>query len=113
VTGPDRPDLNLAGNMFGPLDGDARARLTAAIKDPCEATWVAAHSLILNPNVGLGLTLWQAVLAVDPGFSTAQAPVARWADDDGPNGGHSVPVSGWSRTPSAETIRQAIEYATH
>lgn len=105
-------DLNAASNMFGPLSGELRQRVMAAISDPGEATWGDAYSVILNPDVGLGLTLWQAVLAVDPGFASARGPVTRWVEDDSELGGHSEPVSGWSRTPSAETILQAVSYAT-
>jgi hypothetical protein len=107
-------DLNLASNMWGKLGDEVRARLVAAFTVPCEETWDDAYTVILNwPDHGMGLTLWRAVLAVDPGFSAAKAPVTRWVHDDSELGGHSEPVSGWSRTPSAETILQAIRYATH
>jgi hypothetical protein len=105
------PDLNRASNMHGALDGELRARLVAAIDDPGEVTWQNAYSVILDRESCT--TLWQAVIAVAPEFITARAPVTRWVDDDSPLGGHSEPVSGWSRTPAAETIRQAIAYATH
>jgi hypothetical protein len=105
------PDLNRASNLFGPLSGELRARLTAAIENPCEETWDDAYTVILSREDWI--TLWQAVLAVDPDFRTAQAPVTRWVEDGSPLGGHSEPVSGWSRTPSAEVIRQAIAYVTH
>jgi hypothetical protein len=104
-------DLNAAGNMFGPLSGEIRVRLMAAINDPCEETWNDAYSIILL-DVGLGLTLWQAVLKVDPSFAEAKGPVTRWVEDDSELGGHSEPVSGWSRTPTAEVLIQAIQYAT-
>jgi hypothetical protein len=107
----DRPDLNLASNLFGPLDGDVRARLVAAIENPCEMTWDNAYSIILNRETWT--TLWQAVIAIDPAFSTVQAPVTRWNEHADAMGEHSETVSGWSRTPTAETIRQAIAYATH
>ena len=107
-----RIDLNAASNMLGPLDGEVRQRLMAAISDPCEATWDDAYSVILTWDTHCSLTLWQAVIAVDPSFATAQAPVTRWVGDDSELGGHSEPVSGWSRTPSPETIMQAISYAT-
>lgn len=109
-----RIDLNAASNMFGPLSGGVRVRLMAAINNPCEETWDDAYTIILNfgRGTGLGLTLWQAVLEVDPGFASAKAPVSRLAEDDSELGVHSESVSGWSRTPSAETILQAINYAT-
>jgi hypothetical protein len=103
------PDLNKGSNLLGPLSGEIRARLVAAITVPCEETWDDAYTVILDRSTWL--TLWQAVLAVDPGFASAQAPVTRWVDDSSELGGHSEPVSGWSRTPSAEIIRQAIAYA--
>ena len=103
-------DLNAASNMFGPLSGEVRERLMAAINDPCEETWDDAHGIILNRDVWL--TLWQAVIAVDPSFGRVSGPVTRWVDDDSELGGHSEPVSGWSQIPSAETILQAISYAT-
>jgi hypothetical protein len=104
-------DLDMAGNYWGKLGNDVRARLTAAIENPGEATWDDAYSIILNRDVGLGLTLWQAVIAVDP-FFPRTGPRSRWVEDGSELGGHSEPVSGWERTPSAETIVQAINYAT-
>lgn len=108
-------DLDMANNMFGKLDPELRTRLTAAIERPSEETWNDAYSILLNfdgPGVGMGLTLWQAVLAVDPDFGSVKGPTSRWVDDDSERGGHSEPLSGWARTPTAETIAQAINYAT-
>jgi hypothetical protein len=96
-------DLNAASNIFGQLSGEVRARLVAAVNDPGEATWNDAHRIILNPSVGLGLTLWQAVIAVDPSFHDVRGPVT---DAKG-----NI-VRGWSRTPTAEMLIQAINYAT-
>ena len=112
-----RIDLNAADNMFGALSGEVRVRLMAAVNSPGEETWDDAHSIILRFNqpgegFGLGLTLWQAVIAVDPSFAHVRGPVTRWVEDSSELGGHSEPVSGWERTPTAETIIQAINYAT-
>jgi hypothetical protein len=96
-------DLNAASNMFGALGEDVRARLMAAVEQPGEATWDDAHSIVLNPDVGFGLTLWQAVIAVDPEFARVGGPVSD---------GHGNRVSGWARTPTAEVLAQAINYAT-
>jgi hypothetical protein len=107
-----RIDLNAASNMLGPLPGEVRARLMAAIANPCEETWDDAHTIILSwPERGMGVTLWQAVIAVDPSFPRT-GPVTRWADDNSELGGHSEPVSGWERIPDAELILAAINYAT-
>jgi len=69
-------DLNLATNWLGTLDGEVRARLMAAIQQPSEETWDNAYSICINGE-GIGLTLWQAVLKVDPGFAEARGPVRR------------------------------------
>lgn len=58
--------LNQATNMFGALRPEARARLLRLIANPSPDTWDDAYSIILNANVGLGRTLWQAMIAVDP-----------------------------------------------
>jgi hypothetical protein len=106
---PSTPSLDMASNMWGRLSDDIRARLTAAIEHPGEETWDDAYSIILDRDSWT--TLWQAVLATEPSFASARAPVTRWVPDDSELGGHSEPVSGWSRTPAAETIIQAINYA--
>lgn len=103
-------DLNAAANMLGPLSGEVRERIMAVIANPCEATWDDAHSIILRWDTP-SVTLWQAVIAVDPRFPRT-GPVSRWVDDDSELGGHSEPVSGWARIPTAETIMQAVRYAT-
>lgn len=102
-------DLNLASNPLGPLSGEVRVRIVAVIERPCDETWDDAHCVILNRESWM--TLWQAVMAIDPTFPTA-GPVTSWVEDDGPLGGHSEPVSGWERIPDAETIIQAVNYAT-
>ena len=108
-------DLTQASNMFGKLSDEVRERLMAVINNPCEETWEDAHSIILNfgpgPGIGMGVTLWQAVIAVDSTFPKT-GPQTRWVEDDSELGGHSEPVSGWARVPDAETIVQAINYAT-
>lgn len=103
-------DLNLASNMWGPIGGELRARLVAAIERPGEETWDDAYTVILDR--GSWLTLWQAVIAVDPSFAAVSGPVTQWVEDNSRLGGHSEPVAGWERTPDAETIIQAIGYAT-
>lgn len=103
-------DLDLARNWHGPLDADARGRLVAVWRDPTERTWEAAHSLILNPDRGgMGLTLWLAVLAVDPAYRQARAPTWRW--DEARQ--RSYRTSGWSRVPDQATIRAAVHHAVH
>ena len=91
--------LDLASNMFGHLGEDVRARLWAVVDNPTEATWDDAHGIILNRDVGLGLTLWQAVIAVDPTY-----PKSGRMDDD--------LITRFDRIPSQHTLLQAISYAT-
>ena len=90
-------DLNAASNFFGPLSGEVRVRLMAAINDPGQATWDDAHCIILSFTPML--TLWQAVIAVDPTF-----PQSAHLQDDN--------TFAWPRTPSPDVIVQAIQYAT-
>ena len=96
-------DLDLARNFHGSLDWDVRGRLLAVATEVTEASWTDAYSIILNPDVGLGLTLWQAVIAVDPTFPQT-----------GPRyDGEGTVLEGWARLPTTELIRQAIRFATH
>lgn len=97
-------DLNMGSNLWGPLSGEIRVRIMAVINDPCDETWDDAHTIILNRETWM--TLWQAVIAVDPAFPRS-GPVSRRVE------GHSEPVSGWECIPDAETIIQAVRYATH
>src|SRR3974390_131758 len=107
-------DLDSMTNMSGRLGRALKDRLRAAVETPCEATWDNAYTILLNADVGLGLTLGQAVNMVAPPFSFVKGPVTRWVDDESRGrGGCSVRVSGWARTPTAEVIRTAIAYATH
>lgn len=95
-------DLSLGTSLLGnPLSADVRDRLAAVIARPDNETWEDAHGIILNGSVGLGLTLWQAVLAVDPSFPKR-----------GPSYTHGHATGQWERIPSADLIRQAINYAT-
>ena len=104
-------DLLLATNMHGPLGSDVLARLAAVIDNPTNETWQDAHSIILNRDVGLGVTLWQAVCELDPSYKHI-GPRSAWIEDDSDLGGHSEPISGWAKIPPADLIRQAINYAT-
>ena len=84
--------LDETTNMRGQLTGEARERLIAVLADPNQETWEEAHSLILNGE--RHVTLWQAVVWVDPSF-----PKSR------PCG------SEWERVPDYDTVARAIRYA--
>lgn len=95
---------SVARNMFERLRPEEdRARLRAVLYHPTEETWDNAYWTILNPHVGPGLTLWRAVVAVDPSF---------------PGIGPGRDCSGrkterWRRIPSKALLRAALQYATH
>jgi hypothetical protein len=97
-----RIDLDMAANMLGkPLGADVRARLAAVVDHPSNDTWEDAHGIILAPHPGFGLTLWQAVIAVDPSFPQRGPSYTK---------GH---VTGqWDRIPTTDLLIQAINYAT-
>jgi hypothetical protein len=89
-------------NIFGGLDGSIRRRLELVIADP-EKHWNDNHGIILRGLHGTGrwMTLWQAVLAVDPTFpKTGPCTTA-----DG------IVIDGWKRFPDHDTILKAILYA--
>lgn len=78
-------------NVFGTLSADCRARLTALIERPSQATWDDAHSIIIDGNFG---TVWQAWLAVD-----ASAPRSKPCD------------APWPRIPDQLTVYRALRHA--
>jgi hypothetical protein len=94
-------ELDLARNLFGRLGPNQRTRLRAAIYQPTEDTWDAAHTIIVGADGWM--TLWQAVIAVDPTF-----PKMGPATDI-----RGRRVSRWPRVPSQELLLAAIRYATH
>ena len=86
-------------NMFGPLDRSIRLRLQQVITNP-RKYWNRDHGIILNATDRY-LTLWQAVLKVDPSFPRV-----------GPSyGNDGRPVEDWSRYPTPDLLQQAILYA--
>jgi len=97
-------EIDMARNWFGfPLTEDCRTRLMTVLETPNRDTWDDAFSIILNGEVGLGLTVWQAVIALDPSYSD----IGRVTDFEG-----NI-ISDWKRIPDRELLRQAVAYATH
>lgn len=81
-------------NYSGALDDRVRLRLYAAVEVPCSVTWNDAYSLVVSTSRP-SLTLWQAVLAVDPSF---------------PQRG---PIDGeWPIVPTRAVLIAALEHAT-
>lgn len=88
-------ELDLARNLLGKLKPETRKRLQAVVNKPTQKTWDAAHCVILS-TIGRGLTLWQAVLEVEPTFTRSKP--------------YDEP---WPTIPSRETLIKAIQFATH
>jgi hypothetical protein len=86
-------------NLFGSLPPDIRRRLEAVIADPV-TYWDDTHSIILR-GTGKWLTLWQAVIHVDPSFPK----VGPCTTEDG------TCSKGWKQYPSRDTILRAILFA--
>ena len=80
-------------NMFGHLEGDARTRLEAVLKNPNQRTWERAYSLIIGANGWT--TLWQAWIKVD-----ADAPLTKARD------------APWPRVPDQLTLYRALKEVT-
>lgn len=86
----DKSILNDCKNLWGRLEGDSLKRLRDVLANPTQETWEEAFTLIISINDGW-VTLWQAVLAVDPTFPQGKGP-------DGL----------WPRVPDSLTIARAI-----
>lgn len=93
----DLVGLDSLENMFGPVGPDVRRRLLRVLKNPTNAAWHDAHSIILRTGkgLGLGLTLWQAWIRLDP---TA------------PKIGPASPGK-WARIPTQEELFWILRYA--
>lgn len=85
-------------NMFGPMAKTEHAKLRDLIIEPTETRWEECYSIILRGD-GKFLTLWQAVIAIDPTFPRT-----------GPLIG-SRKLESWSRIPDRDLIISAIRYA--
>lgn len=91
-------------NMFGPLPLDVLKRLQDTLDNP-RAHWAENHGIVLRDGrgFGLGLTLWQAVLAVDPTFPRR----GRATDSKG------KVIEDWARYPDQVLIARALKYAAN
>jgi hypothetical protein len=93
--------VNLPGlhNVFGTLNRSMRHRLRQVIQNP-RKYWDRDHGIILNAT-DKHLTLWQAVLRVDPSFPR----VGPSSNSKGER------LEDWQRYPTPELLRAAILYA--
>jgi hypothetical protein len=85
--------LQKATNLVGGLNPNLKARIIALVENPTQETWDNAHSIIVNGD--RCITLWKAVLRVDPTF-----PRSRIKDQP------------WERIPDRDTVLEAITQAT-
>lgn len=95
-------ELDMAKNMFGRLTPDIRKRLERVVKNPTIKNWEDAHTIIIIGADGF-MTLWQAVIRVNPSFPRT----GRCVDLNG------RVLQGWSRIPDKHTLVRALKYATH
>lgn len=104
---PSKPRLFISPeleNFFGPLKPEIKQRLSNVYHNP-RRYWDDAHGIILTME-GIGLTLWQAVMRVDPTFPNT-GPVTTF--DQATR--KSTRVEDWRRYPTPELIRAALLYA--
>lgn len=88
-----------AANVLGPLRPSLRLRLLAVIDDPCAATWDDAYSIVIAPWRTAGITLWQAVNAIDMTWSAHTPALGEPA------------AQRWPTVPDTLTILTAIYVA--
>jgi hypothetical protein len=87
-------------NIFGKLQPEYRNKLKRLLLKPSHKTWNDAFSIIVSGG-GKFMTLWQAVIAVDP-----------WFPRTGPREDFKGNlISGWEKIPDRKTIIQALRYA--
>lgn len=85
--------LQRASNLIGRLDPSLKERIVALVENPTQETWSNAASIIVNGE--RFLTLWKAVMKVDPSFPRSRR--------------QGQP---WERIPDRETILDALNWAT-
>ena len=94
-------ELNLATNCFGGLSVELRRDIVHYIQNPTPENWSEIAGTIINGHTWL--TIWQAVIVVDPTFPKT----GRTIDTEG-----NV-VKEWSEIPSIEILQKALFYGTH
>jgi hypothetical protein len=90
-----RPLLDGLANVLGPLTPEFKSRLRAVIENPTSETWERAYAILVRPD----MTLWRAVILVDPTFPTT--------GPGGPRGRRNP----WLRVPDQLLLVRAIRYA--
>lgn len=90
--------LDDAANMFGPLDANIRMRIQRYLHDPSAENWSDIHSILIKPFV----TIWQAVILIDPSFTHIGLPHSGFPTDH---------TERWSKWPDALLVMRAIKAA--
>jgi 8-oxo-dGTP pyrophosphatase MutT (NUDIX family) len=85
-------------NVWGKLPSDVRKKLIRVLKNPNNKTWSDACSLIINGKTMM--TLWQAVLKVDP-----------WFPRSGPDITDKNEERQWEKIPTRRTLVEAMRLA--
>jgi len=89
-------------NMFGmPLSPSYKKRIRRFLANPTTDTWDDIQGIIIRPSPGLGVSIWEAVLEIDPTFPRR----GRATDMDG----HII--EDWKRIPTPLQVLQAIKRA--
>jgi hypothetical protein len=95
--------LQRTQDMFGnPMREEYRQAIRQYITQPTTDAWNEIFGIIVWPKPGMGRTIWQAVLEIDPTF---------------PRRGRSETLSGekvtdWERIPTPFQVLRAIDVAT-
>lgn len=96
-------ELDLARNLYGPLDDEGRDTLIALTLNPTLESWTVAAGLVVGADGRM--TLLQAVCTLDREW-LRHMPQSVYD-------GNQFVYRGWSRVPSAELIVRALRFATH
>lgn len=100
-TPPMKKDLNELRNAFGNLTEEDKQRVLKLYKAPTPELWGLCSGISLAPGPGFGLTLWQALLAVDPENTPNTGPSFKPGQEACP----------WNWAPTTTAVEQAIAYA--
>ena len=98
---PARDPRPLPQEILGRLDDDMRERLEGLYAAPTPTKWNDCHGIILAPSPGFGVSLWQALINVDPQNTPKVGPTFALGQEE-PN---------WEWSPTRQAIHRAISNA--